>query len=118
MTDGRAYAFFDGEASKEEIESIMPAIRHTVGTPRELQVYLREGIDDLSGDATFMKVLEEARAVGGYRYSMEAIYPETNNRQTADELGTILNQARQDLWTGSFRGNIVYEEGGSYIFVE
>lgn len=118
MTDGRAYAFFDGEASEKEIEAVMPAIRRAVGTPRELQVYLREGLDDLKGDTIFMQMLEEARAVGGYRYSMEAIYPEANNRQTADELATVLNQARQDLWTGPFRGEIVYEESSRYIFKE
>ncbi len=53
----------------------------------------------------------------GTRYAVVATYLEATNKQTADELAAVLNQAYQSqLYQEGeqFRGEIFYEEGGEY----
>ena len=52
---------------------------------------------------------------------LKAVLPNKTNRETADEVATVINQAYQSpLYqaNGPFNGEIVYEENGTYIFRE
>ena len=52
---------------------------------------------------------------------MEATYPNATNHQTADEVASVLNQAYQSpLYQKGeqFRGEVVYNERGRYVFRE
>ncbi len=114
---GKAYAFFDCDASKGTIEKELPFIRDAVQTPSELELSLIEGTNALIKDPRF-QFLQRIR---GRKYSIEATYPNATNKQTADELAPILNQAYQSpLYKEEeqFRGEIVYEKNGEYVFRE
>lgn len=117
---GKAYAFFDCQASKERIESEIPYIRDVVQTPSELELSLIEGMDVLIGLGGFDSISQIAREAkeAGIRYAMQAGCPNLTNQKTADELASILNQAYQsDLYQRNekFRGWIFYEENGEYL---
>ncbi|MEK6820149.1 MAG: hypothetical protein AABX71_00370 [Nanoarchaeota archaeon] len=123
---GKAYAFFDCKASKGDVEKELPFIRECVKTPNALELSLMEGVDTLTGDSQLLQIaklvgiLKKAKEAG-MRYVMEATYPNATNHQTADELAAILNQAYQSsLYQEGeqFRGEVVYEERGSYVFRE
>jgi len=123
---GEAYAFFNCRASKDEIEREIVDIRRDIGTPNqlELELSLTEGIDPKSlKDGNFwehsglMRIAQDAKNAG-IRYSMSTRYENATNRQTADELAGILNQAYQSpLYQKKeeFRGRIFFEEKGHYI---
>ena len=114
---GKAYAFFDCKASKGDIEKELPFIRKCVKTPSELELSLTEGTDALNGDNQLLQIAKEVKDAG-IRYIMEATYSNATNRQTADELSSILNQAYQSpLYQEGeqFRGDIFYEENGKYV---
>lgn len=115
---GRAYAFFDCGASKEEIERELPSIRKCVQTSSALELSLMEGTNNLTGDSQLLQIAKEAKNAG-IKYVMEATLPNATNRQTADELATILNQSYQSpLYQEGeqFRGKVVYEKRGRYVF--
>jgi len=71
-----------------------------------------------------MATLGNKRGMGnlsGVRYCLEATYENATNLQTADEVANILNQAYQSpLYKEGehFRGEVVYEERGIYVFRE
>ena len=114
---GKAYGFFDCNATKEEIEKEIPFIRECVQTPNELELQLMEGIDGVIGDFELLNLGEEAKDAG-IKYVMIATYPNATNRKTADELSSIINQAYQSpLYEKgeSFRGEIFFKELGKYI---
>jgi hypothetical protein len=114
---GKAYAFFDCKASKETIEGALPQIRSAVETPKQLELSLTENPNDLELDADLHMIAREANEAG-IRYVMQATYENATNEQTADELAAVVNQAYQSpLYEQGerFRGNIVYEEKGSYV---
>lgn len=114
---GEAYAFFNCTASKDEIERKIPTIRNLTKTPNELELYLTEGTDSLKGNTELRQIAGEAREAG-IKYVMKANYPTGTNRQTADELSGILNQAYQSplFKEGEeFRGSIFYKEKGNYL---
>ena len=109
---GKAYAFFDCNASKEDIEEELPFIRKCVKTPNSLELSLTEDADALTGDTQLLQIA---------KYVMEATYPNATNNQTADELASILNQAYQSpLYEKgkAFRGIVVYKERGKYLSKE
>jgi len=115
---GKAYAFFNCNASKETIEAEIPTIRNLVKTPNELELSLTENMNALRGDSQLLQIAEEAKEAG-INYVMEGTYPYATNRQTADELSGILNQAYQSpLYDEGekFIGEIVYKENGEYTF--
>lgn len=117
---GKAYAFFNCEASKGDIEKELPFIRKCVKTPNTLELSLMEGTDTLTGDTQLLQIAKEAKGAG-IRYVMEATYPNATNHQTADEVASILNQAYQSLLYQKgeqFRGEVVYKDRGKYIFRE
>ena len=79
-----------------------------------------EGMDTLIGDSELSQIAEGAKNAG-IRYLMEATNPNTTNHQTADEVASILNQAYQSLLYQEgeqFRGEVVYQEKGRYLFRE
>jgi hypothetical protein len=117
---GKAYAFFDCNASKGEIEQKIPLIRERVKTANALELSLMERTDTLTGDAQLLQIAKEAKE-SGIRYVMEANYPNATNCQTAEELASVLNQAYQSqLYQKGeqFRGKIVYKDRERYVFRE
>ena len=115
---GRAYGFFYCNASKQEIETELPTIRELVETPSQLELSLIEGMDNLKGDKRLTALAQEAKQ-DGINYVLQATYPNMTNKDTADEVASILNQAYQSpLYQAKepFRGAIVYEEKGKYVF--
>lgn len=116
---GKAYGFFYCNASKQEIETELPAIRELVKTPSQLELLIGN-VENLKGDSKLMTLVKEAKE-GGIKYIMEAKYSGTTNKKTADELSSILNQVYQShLYKDGeqFKGGIVYEKKGKYIFRE
>jgi len=117
---GEAYAFFNCDASKEDIERAMPNIRHCAQTPGELELSLMESADNLVGDPKLLEIAKEAKDAK-IKHAMKATCPNKTNLQTADEIATILNQAYQSpLYEKAepFRGEVVYEDNGRYVFRE
>jgi hypothetical protein len=132
---GRAYAFFDCDASKEQIEEAMPDIRRNVRISEGLQLLLQEGISGLELDAKLAECLRfpddyrvmsserfkqrgEAERVplDSLRYAMTADYAGATNEDAAGELGDVMNaihlSCNRDQ--GLFRGAVVYEKDGEY----
>jgi len=115
---GKAYGFFDCQAQKETIESELPTIRNKAQTPSKLELSLIEGMDNLKGEKDLIAIAKEAEE-GGMRYVLEATYPNATNKQTADELASIINQAYQSpLYNEGdpFRGAVVYKQKNRYAF--
>ena len=131
---GNAYAFFDCRASKEQIEAELPTIRQCVKTPSNLELTLTDGPCkfiglDVLGKAALAgnPVDDQLRAIAleakesGMRYVLQAKYEGATNRQAADEVASVLNQAYNSPLYGDkaeFRGGIVYQDKGKYIFRE
>ena len=115
---GRAYGFFYCDASKQEIETELPKIREMVKTPSKLELSLIEGMDNIRGDENLTAIAQEAKQ-DGMNYVLKGIYPSGTNKETADEVASIFNQAYQSSLyetNASFRGEVVYEEKGDYVF--
>ena len=97
---GEAYASFNCRASQEEIEEEIPTIRRLAQIPNKLELQRQ-----VAGKAD-------------RKYVIKASYPTATNRQAADELAGILNQAYQSpLYQQGepFRGRIIYKEGREYV---
>ncbi len=115
---GKAYGFFYCNASKQEIETELPAIRELVRTPSQLELFLIEGMDNVKDDKRLTALVQEAKQ-DGINYMLQAKYPNATNKQTADEIASVLNQAYQSpLYetNAPFKGAIVYEEKDKYVF--
>jgi len=138
MNTGKAYAFFDCDASRKDIENELPHIRQISQTPNELELLLCEGTDELIFDEDLQEKLqypddyrimseermkqgyeEERRPLGSLRYVMIGSFPGESNERVAGELGNILNYVgylNQDQ--SIFRGAITYEKNGEYVLRE
>lgn len=120
---GRAYGFFDCNASKEAIEAELPAVRIDTRTPKELELSLVEGMDQLRGglnDADLLSIVRKAKE-DGIRYVMKATYPGATNEKTSGELQALLINTSNSLFCQTnehIRGRVVYKEKGEYIFRE
>ena len=127
---GEAYAFFYCGASKEAIEAELPKIRECVRTPSNLELSLTEGVmkfvgtriltSTLKNKSQLIAIAKEAKE-GGMRYVLEAKYEGATNKQAADEVASVINQAYQSpLYADKeeFRGSIVYQDMGKYVFRE
>jgi hypothetical protein len=109
-TIGEAYAFFDCDASKEQIEIQIPELRKMSKTPNNLQLLLQEGISGLKLDRTLVKQLnfpaeyrvasserrkvycgKEKRPLASMKYALRANCPGISNEDTASELSDIMN---------------------------
>jgi len=118
--EGRAYGFFYCSASKAEIQSELPNIRELVKTPSKLELSLTDGVDNLKGDSKLMALAQKAKK-GGINYVLEATYSNASNKQAADEVAGILNQAYQSpLYKDKeqFRGGVVYKPNSKYSFID
>jgi len=115
---GKAYGFFYCGASKEAIQAKLPTIRAIVRTSDKLELSLIEGMDNIKGDKRLTTLAQEAKQ-DGLNYMLQATYPNGTNKDAADEVSSILNQAYQSpLYRTKepFKGAIVYEEKGEYLF--
>jgi len=115
---GEAYAFFYCGASKQAIEREIPLIRKVVGTPSELELSLTEGMDNVRDNDRLRSLALEAKQ-SGINYMLKASLPNKTNRETADEVASVLNQAYQSPLYGAgepFNGEIAYEQNRSYVF--
>lgn len=115
---GRAYAFFDCGASKEEIKAELPLIRRCAKTPSELELSITEGIGNLKRDNQLTSIARDAKD-SGMRYFLEAKCLEATNEKTADEVADILNQTSLYFDEEEFRGKVIYQdENEEYVFRE
>ena len=113
---GEAYAFFNCDASKKEIEAGLPEVRSKVKTPSKLELSLFEGMELLEGDLEIWNIGQEAKEAG-IRYSMVARFPGQGNKKTADELSAIMNQAYYNFQIPN-DGNLKifwYRNGDGYV---
>ncbi|MBW2993764.1 hypothetical protein KY317_04280 [Candidatus Woesearchaeota archaeon] len=108
---GKAYGFFDCNASKEEIEAELPKIRELAQTPSELELSLIEGVDNLKGDPELMKYIAQEVKLREYRFVLEATYSGMPNSKAAAELEPVFNlltMIYEDR--GIIKGDIVYDK--------
>ena len=115
---GKAYAFFDCNASKEQIEREIPFIRNAVKTPKQLELILTENVQTLNLDPNLVETALK-RLKTPTKYVMQATYPNATNEQTASELGDILNATYNFLYQKNekFRGQIAYEKDREYVTI-
>jgi len=131
---GRAYAFFDCDATKQEIERAMPEIRESARTPEKLEFLLHENDGNLQLDRKLKQMVKtprdsrilhsgfgvdspEVTPLEDLRYVLEAKYPNATNKETADELGDVMNYISYlNASNLIFNGKIAYEDGGRYVF--
>ena len=118
---GEAYGFFYCTASKEAIEAELPAVRIDTRTPKELELSLAEGMDNLrrvSNNADLLSIVREAKE-DGMRYVMKATYPGATNEKTSEELQALLINTSNSLFCQTdehISGKIVYKDKGKYVF--
>jgi len=119
MTEiGKAYGFFDCDVTKGKIEELLPIVRSYAQTPSDLKHYLVEGMDNL-GDVP--DSISEFGKNKGFKYALKAELPNASNKETADEVGHILNQVYQSpLFKDSdpFSGEVVHEDNGKLVFMD
>ena len=137
ITYGTAYAFFDCDASKDELEKLLPDIRRDVQTASNLELKLHEGIAGLEFDEDLVQKIgyaddyrimpekmiqqgyeEERRPLASLRYVMIAQQVEETNKSVAGELAGIVNCTQAYNQSDIFRGAISYEENGEYVLYE
>ena len=136
---GRAYAFFDCDASKEEVEKSMPDVRSEAKTHKGLQMLLHEGISGLQLDEMLSEQIqfpddyrvmsserlnqgyqEERRPLASMKYALVGSCERVSNEDVANELDDVVNviYRRFNIDQGLFRGAIVYEKDGEYCLRE
>lgn len=125
---GKAYAFFDCNASKKAIEAELPKARHYAEVPSDLELNLIEGTENLSRDAEAMKALEAAKKYSlsrlpksqregnsvTYQYALQAKLPNAANLSTANKMNRIMSLLYgHELYPKQeeFFGEIVYKRG-------
>lgn len=132
---GRAYAFFDCDASKEEIEGEIPGIRGYVKTSKRLEMVLHEGISGLQFDERLSEQLQhpddyrvmlsarkrqpyepEERPLASLKYVLVASGQGISNERVASELGDVMSGIHYtlDKDPSLFRGAVIYEKEGEY----
>lgn len=129
---GRAYAFFDCDASKADVEDEIVKARYYAETPSNLELSLTEGEENLNGDADFINALAAAKKSSlsrlpksqrednpvSYRYALKAKLADETNLATANKLKNIMNLLYgKKLYTQGeeFFGEIVYQRGDRYV---
>lgn len=119
---GKAYGFFDCDASLSDIGDELPKILRCVGTPAEVELSLAE-MDQYQGDRGAASYARTHPRMAGRdsQYVLDATYRDHGNRETADEVAAVLNQAYQSPLFGKdedekFRGVIVYKDELSRVY--
>jgi hypothetical protein len=83
-----------------------------------LELSLIEGMDKVEGDEGLTNLAQEAKKKG-INYALHATNPNGTNKDTADEVASILNQAYQSSLyevNAPFKGEVIYKEKGDYVF--
>ncbi|MEI7719204.1 MAG: hypothetical protein WCI72_05030 [archaeon] len=120
---GEAYAFFDCSASSEQIAEEIPYIRELVNTPKRLELYFSRSlvipmVSQHTLDSELLGIASDAKEAS-LKYVIAArATPNMSNRQVADELAAVVNQAYQSpLYQDGegFRGGIFYKENDHYV---
>lgn len=113
---GSAVAFFNCRHGAREIGSLLPKIREFAQVPPLVELTLTEGPENVRGERKLTELANEAKKAG-MQYVMEAKYPGASNRQTAEELGAVMNQTYQSpLYVDGeeFRAAVFYKAFGEY----
>ena len=113
---GKAYAFFDVNASPKKLKGMIPKIRDLAQTPNNLELKLSEDVTSLSQDPELLKASQDF----DYDYVIEASLPDATNEKTAGELGDIMGGVYSAFYDKGekFRGEVVYKSGSEYLFRE
>ena len=122
-TKGEAYAFFDCGATLKQIAKEIPYIKELVKAPKNLELYLAKTpvmpmVSDHTKDSELLSIALDAQDAN-LKYVLAArATPNMSNRQVADELVAVVNQAYQSpLYQDGegFRGGIFYKENSQYV---
>lgn len=109
---GKAYALFDCDRTIDAIRNEVKSIRRVIEVPSDLEVLLFSRKDFVSGSV--LSTLTDQLGLG---YVAEATYPGYSNKDAADELSVIFNQAANSpLYDNpeDFRGEIIYRDINSW----
>ncbi len=99
----------EGNSFNSEYSSVIRAIKDEIDLD-----------ENFSRFARLVQIIDIGKE-SGTKYVMEATYPNSTNKQTADEVASVLNQAYQSpLYQEGeqFKGEIFYEQSGEYLFRE
>ncbi|HIH25717.1 hypothetical protein J4476_03355 [Candidatus Woesearchaeota archaeon] len=110
---GKAYALFDCPKDIDDIKTEVFSIRRIIETPSYLEVLIFSRKDFVSGP-----VLSSIAEKLGFPYVAEVAFPLHSNKDAADELASMLNQASNSpLYDNpeDFRGEIIYRDIPSWI---
>lgn len=126
---GTAYAFFSYGGSQKDIVASLPPIRDTLQIPENLELTVMGGKEGFIDDPAYKARVEidpalrdvgERASRAGINYVIEAVHPASSSRQTALELGDVMNGVYYSLFEASapFSGEIVYpnKQGTKYLF--
>jgi hypothetical protein len=116
---GRAYAFFDCNAPKEELEKKLPSIREEVQASSSLELLLKE-VKDFKRDPQVDPDLRDFIQSCELKYVLEAKNPHTSTEDVGVDLVAIMNQVYQLYGEDKpFYGEIVGKNKyGEYVFWE
>ena len=138
---GKAYAFFDCNASKGEIEAELPIIRSLSRTPSKLELSLKEVKNlgknrEVDSDllkyvgekeiyptfpSRFKDLMETAKPIKmtDLKYMIEAKYPDGTNEDTANELGDVMSGIYAEYGNDEpFNVAVVAKIDGEFLFKE
>lgn len=140
-TIGKAYGFFDCNASKEKIESNLPSIRELACTPSNLELLLKEVKElkeDKQIDFNLLKFINENQIyptfpsklkdlmktakpikMADLKYVIEAIYPNAISEAAASELSDVMNYIYMEFGNQMpFNTAIICKINRQYYFKE
>jgi len=115
---GKAYGFFQCDASLEEIAAVLPEVREYSETPLPVEFFFMHAGDALLPAPDMMDLLEEGRT-HGQNYAVEAFYPGKKHEEAADELKLMLQGLyRSGLYPEcqDFFGDIVFKKGRDWEY--
>ena len=115
---GIAYGFMYCEASKDEFEKELPALRRAAQTPSNLELSLME-VDNILKDDKGLQPMVDLAHESNFNYAIKAVCPKTSNENTAAELSQILMQANQSILNraGELSGETIFKKDGKYLIL-
>ncbi|MBS3092377.1 hypothetical protein J4466_03070 [Candidatus Pacearchaeota archaeon] len=134
---GKAYAFFDCDASESYLKEVMQGIVEDSESPKGLELSVQEGISGLKLDENLVKAIQypddyrimtskriikererkerEKRPAVSLKYSLITKCPGLSNEDTAKRTGNVMNYVRTlNKDSDVFRCALVYEKEGEY----
>lgn len=120
---GKAYGFIGCSKTIDEVRGMLPLIRQVSQTPSNLELTVTEGIENIVGDKVLHEtVIRDLKTAGNFNYAFEASLTGHDNVDTANELGSIVNQLYQspifEPKPKDFYATVVYERNGQYEQLE